>query len=311
MKQRYRSINDALKKQLGKRAYKVVVDIGFSCPNRDASLPSNGCIFCNERSYHPAERIDKMPEIRSIHQQLEDGMTYVRERHGAHAFIAYFQRGSNTYGPLEKLCKTYNEAIDHPDVVALAISTRPDCISDALCDSLADIAATKMLWIELGLQSANDETLDRIGRGHNVQHFIDAHEKLRKRNIPTCAHVILGLPGETREQMIKTARFLAKQSVWGVKIHNLHVLKDTQLARMHENGEVVLPTLEEYAGMVVDFLENIPSGMVVHRVNGHSPRDITVAPKWSINKLATFNAVEAELEKRNTWQGKRFTGPRS
>jgi len=234
-------------------------------------------------------------------------MAYVRRRHGADVFIAYFQRGSNTYGPLEKLGKAYNEALDHPDVAGLAISTRPDCVSDPLCDILEEIASKKMLWMELGLQSAHDETLDRLGRGHKAQHFIDAHTMLRGRDIPTCAHVILGLPGETRKQMIETAHFLRDNGVWGVKIHNLHVLKGTKLADMYEEGEIQLSTLEEYAGLVVDFLENLPKEMVVHRVNGHSPRDITVAPDWSVNKLAIFNAVERELEKRDTCQGKLFS----
>lgn len=307
MKHRYRSITEVLKERVGRRVYKVVLDTGSTCPNRDAALSKSGCIFCNERSYYPAERKNKIPGTAPIHQQLEEGIAYVRHRHGADAFIAYFQRGSHTYGPLERLRAAYEAAIDHPDVVGLAISTRPDCISDALCDALADIATRTLLWIELGLQSAHERTLADLSRGHTVQDFIDAHDKLQARNIPTCAHVILGLPGETRDQMIGTARFLADNGVWGIKIHNLHVLKNTELALMHARGEVTLPTLEEYASMVADFLEHLPPETVVHRVNGHSPRDITVAPKWSVNKLDILNAVEAELKKRDTWQGKKLT----
>jgi len=308
MKQRYRSINDLLKEFAGQRVYKVALDAGFGCPNRDSALSKGACAFCNERSYYPAERKNRIQDADPIHQQLKDGIAYVKDRHGAKKFIAYFQRGSNTYGPVDKLRRTYNAAIDHPDVVGLAISTRPDCISDTLCDALEEIASKTMLWAELGLQSSHDKTLDLIGRGHTVKDFIDAHKKLNKKNIPVCAHVILGLPGESGDDIIKTARFLGDNNVWGVKIHNLHVLKDTQLASMYENGEINLPTLEEYAGMVADFIEHLPKDTVVHRVNGHSPRNLTIAPEWSVNKLAIFNAVQTELEKRDTWQGRKNKG---
>jgi len=296
-----------LKERAGRRVYKVALDAGSGYPNRDVVLSANGCFFCNERSYYPTKREDRLPGTAPIHQQLEDGIAYVGHRHGADAFIAYFQRGSHTYGPLEKLRAAYEAAIDHPDVVGLAISTRPDCISDALCDAIADIATRTFLWMELGLQSAHERTLANLNHGHTVQDFVDSHTKLKARNIPTCAHIILGLPSETRNQMIETACFLADNEVWGVKIHNLHVLKNTELAQMHARGEVVIPTLEEYASMVTDFLEQLPPETVVHRVNSHSPRDITIAPKWSVNKLGTFNAVQAELVKRDSWQGKKLT----
>ena len=280
MKRRYHSINDVLKKRFGERTYKVMLDTGATCPNRDGALATAGCVFCNEQSYYPATDDKPSRTQHSISQQLEEGVAYARQRHDAEKFIAYFQRGSHTYGPLDTLTSSYEATLNHPDVVGLAISTRPDCLSEALCDTLAQIATKTMLWVELGLQSAHDTTLAHISRGHTVQDFIAAHARLRTRNIHTCAHIIVGLPGETGTQMIETAQFLARKGIWGVKIHNLHVLTGTKLEQMYQRNEVIIPTLEEYAGIVVDMLEHLPSEMVIHRINSHSPRRITVAPKW-------------------------------
>lgn len=304
MKARYNSINDYLKGRFGERVYKVTLESGCGCPNRDGTLGTDGCIYCNEGAYNPATHANGMLSSMSIREQLIGGIEYVNKRHQAAKFVAYFQRGSNTYGPLQKLVSIYNDAIDHPDVVGLAISTRPDCFSPAMMDALEELSSKTMLWIELGLQSARTETLNLIRRGHTVDQFISTHRALKERGIPVCAHVILGLPGETGDDMLSTARLLNEEKVWGVKIHNLHVLKDTELERLYNEGNITLPSLEEYAHTVVDFLEHLSPEILIHRVNSHSPRSITVAPEWSINKLAIFNAVEAQLEKLNSYQGK-------
>jgi radical SAM protein (TIGR01212 family) len=308
MKHRYNSINDHLKKRFGQRVYKVILETGCGCPNRDGTLGTAGCVFCNEKGYNPATNVESLGPLQPIEEQLSEGVEYVKRRHGVSKFISYFQKGSNTYGPLDKLERIYEDAIEHPDVVGLAISTRPDCISDSLLDVLEGLSKKTMLWVELGLQSAHDNTLTLINRGHGVDHFVKANEELAKRGVPVCAHVILGLPGESKEDMIQTAGFLNEHKVWGVKLHNLHILKDTALAGMYESGQIESLSLERYAELVADFLEHLSPEILIHRVNSHSPRSITIAPKWSINKLAIFNAVEAELEKRNTKQGNLVSG---
>ena len=303
--ERYNRLNPWLMKKFGCRVYKVALKSGFGCPNRDGSKGNDGCIFCNMESYRPASSIGK-PELQSsISEQLAEGISYMRRRHGNAKGISYFQSASNTYGAPEDLRRMLRAAIDHPDIVGAAISTRPDCISKDHLKVLREISEKKFIWVELGLQSSHDSTLEKIRRGHSVADFASACESLSEIGIPVCAHAILGLPGEDIGMMKKTAEFLNGKS-WGVKIHNLHVLRDTALEKMHQDGDLYIPSLREYADWVVDFLELIDPEMIVHRVNGHSPREITVAPSWSVNKLAIFNEVEKRLLERDSYQGRLF-----
>lgn len=299
MNKRYNSINDWLFARFGERVYKVSLDGGFGCPNRDGTLGKNGCIFCNFESLRPAVGADK----KTIKEQLRAGIAYVGKRHRVNKVISYFQSGSNTHAPAKILGPMFEEAIANTKVVGLAISTRPDCIETEHLELMEDLSRRTMVWVELGLQSAHDSTLERINRGHSVKQFADACSKLKGRSISVCAHVILGLPGEDERMMLDTARFLNETGVWGVKIHNLHVLKNTPLEREFLAGKINIPSLETYAGWAANFLEVLDPEIVVHRVNSHSPRSLTVAPEWSINKLAIFNAVEREMEKRGTRQG--------
>lgn len=291
--------------RFGERVYKVSVESGSTCPNRDGTVGRLGCSFCNLDSYNPATSREGIGE-KEISEQLEVGIKYTRKRHGALRVIAYFQSGSNTHAPASALMPVFKTVLQHKSVVGLAISTRPDCISAEHVEMLSELAKIKMLWVELGLQSAHDSTLDRINRGHNSGQFAQAACSLKEANIMVCAHTILGLPGEDSAMMLETARFLNRLEVWGVKIHNLHVLKGTALEKTYNEGELYIPTLETYAIWVADFLEELDPKIIVHRINGHSPRSLTVAPEWSINKLAIFNAVEKELEKRNSFQGRKF-----
>lgn len=294
---RYNSINAALKKRFGCKVFKVSLESGLGCPNRDGKISTSGCAFCSEESYL----------TKTMRPTLLDGIEYVKRRHGAAKFVSYFQSGTNTYGAVEILKPLFEAAIDHPDVVGLAIGTRPDCITAENADLLEGLARRTMLWVELGLQSANDETLKRINRGHTASDFRNAVRILKERNIPVVAHVILGLPGESIQDMQETAKFINEMDIDGVKIHNLHVLKGTGLEKLYNQGKIELPTLETYATWVALFLEQLKPSILIHRVNGHAPRQLTIAPPWSINKLAIFNAVEKELKQRNTWQGKKFT----
>lgn len=303
---RYNSINGALKERFGCKVFKVSLETGFGCPNRDAASGRAGCAFCSEEAYVTADVHAGGPGRMSIRESLLCGIEYVKRRHNASKFISYFQSGTNTYGPVEKLKEILEAAIDHPDVVGLAVGTRPDCLSADHIELLAGLSKRTMLWVELGLQSSKEDTLRLINRGHSVKDFSSAAKKLKEKGIPVVAHVILGLPGESVEDMVGTARFLNDEKMDGVKIHNLHVLKGTRIEEWYREGKVTVPDLQTYAGWVVDLLEHLDPSMLIHRVNGHAPRDITVAPAWSINKLAIFNAVERELERRDSWQGKLF-----
>lgn len=309
MNKRYYSISSWLLSRFGERVYKVTLESGFSCPNRDGSFSRGGCIFCHPASYHPATAPVHGGSEKPIRAQIEEGIEYLKRRHGAARFIGYFQRGSNTHASPRAMAAVFGEAISHPDVAGLAISTRPDCIDADRIEVLSALAGKKPLWVELGLQSAHDKTLIAIRRGHSSSCFAEAARRLGEAGIPTCAHVILGLPGETPEMMKETARFINGCGIWGVKIHNLHVLKGTELSRLYEAGELSLPALEEYASWVADFLEELDPSTVVHRVSGHSPRRLTQAPTWSPNKLGIMNAVDAEMKRRESRQGLRFTSP--
>ncbi len=304
MNKRYNSLNDWLKHRFGKRVYKVGIESGLTCPNRDGKHGRDGCIFCSTDSFRPWSALGEPAS--SIRAQVEEGIRYLRRRHGAGKVISHFANGTNTYTSAEVLEFMLNEAIEHEDVVGLAVSTRPDCMPDDHLRILKKFSDQMLLWVELGLQSSHDKTLELINRGHTVEQFMQACRRLQKLGIFTCAHVILGLPGETHTMMMETARFINRIGIWGVKIHNLHVLSETELERMFLRGEVTVATLEEYASCVADFLEELSPSIVIHRFNSHSPRRFTVAPEWSINKLGVFNAVEAELERRDTWQGKKY-----
>lgn len=303
---RYNSINTVLRERFGERVYKVTLDIGSGCPNRDGTYGREGCSFCHPDALRPSTSKDSETAPKPLKLQLEEGIEYIHRRHGSQRVISYLQNGSNTYAAAERLRPLLLETLSHPSVVGLAVSTRPDCIEQAHATLIAELAEGTMVWVELGLQSAHEETLIRIGRGHGVADFERAHAMLSGAGVPVCAHVILGLPGETPQMMIDTARYLNSAGVWGVKIHNLHVLKDTKLEGEFMEGKVRIPTLEEYAGWVVDFLEALSPEIVIHRFNSHSPRSLTVAPEWSINKLATLNAVHEELERRDSRQGKKY-----
>jgi radical SAM protein (TIGR01212 family) len=303
---RYNSINALLLRSFGERVFKVSLESGCGCPNRDAASGRPGCSFCRPESLQPDTSPERDAAPRPIREQLDEGISYIERRHRAFRVIAYFQGGSSTAAAPSVLEPIFSEAISHPAVVGLAVSTRPDCIEEGHADLLERLSEKTMLWAELGLQSAHDSTLQRIRRGHDADCFARACALLQGRGIPVCAHVILGLPGETRGMMLETAEFLNRVGAWGVKIHNLHVLKGTALAEEFEAGLVPVPSLSEYASLACDFLERLSPSIVVHRVSGHGPRRLTLAPGWSVNNLAVMNAVHSELASRDSWQGKRY-----
>lgn len=297
---RYRKFNTYLREVVGEKVYRVGLGGGFTCPNRDGSKGEDGCTFCNPESSEPLGYVAGTP----IREQLAAGTEYVRWRHGAQKYIAYFSDYTSTYAEVETLAALCREAIAFPGVVGLTLSTRPDCLSREILDLLEQLGSETMLWVELGLQSAHDRSLERINRHHTVAASRDAIARLQAREVAVCAHAILGLPGETAEDMIATVGFLAETRVDGVKIHNLHVVESTALAEEYRNGDYTPLELDEYVDLVVRFLERLPPQVIVQRITGEAPRRLTVAPAWSVNKLAVGNAIERELEHRDTWQGR-------
>ena len=296
---RYYDFKTYLRNTFGARVAKLPIDADFTCPNRDGRSGTGGCIFCDGRG-SALRRAGPLP---SVTAQL----TAMRERylrHGAERFIPYFQTFTNTDAPPERLRELWDEAVGFsPDVVGLAVGTRPDCVPDATLDLLAEYRTQVRVHLELGLQSAHAETIARINRGHSREQFDDAVRRAAARGIEVVAHVILGLPGETPTMMRDTAKALAALPIAGLKIHALLVLEGTVVAHQWRRGEVPLPDLPTYAGWVADFLELLPPRIFIERLTADGYRDVLLAPDWSGNKLATLNAIERELVRRDSRQG--------
>jgi radical SAM protein (TIGR01212 family) len=265
----------------------------FTCPNRDGKVAVGGCVYCNNASHTPQDYRPRM----SVTEQLERGAAAVRKRHRADRFIAYFQSYTNTYDSASRLEGLYREALDFPGVVGLSISTRPDCLPDDIVDLIGDLARHTYLWLEVGLESMHD---------HGLREFIDAVERCKKRNLRVCTHLILGLPGESRDDMLATPALLNRFEIDGVKLHNLHVIKNTALEKFYHAAHFTLLSRDQYASLVVDFLELLKAETVIHRLTGETYRAITVAPAWSVDKISAHNAINKELERRDSWQGKRY-----
>ncbi len=298
---RYFSYNFHLRQRFGGRVQKVSLDAGFTCPNVDGTVATGGCVFCDNRSFSPSRRIPRT----SIAGQLDHGIRVLRRRYSnVERFLAYFQPATNTYAPVERLRRLYFEALDHPQVVGLAIGTRPDCVPDGVLDLLSELAAQTYLSVEYGMQTMHDRSLDWMNRGHHHDAFLDAIQRSRGRGFEICAHVILGLPGETHADMMATAQELARLSIDSVKIHNLYAVKHTPLAEWVASGEVALMERDDYLRTVVDFLERLPAECLVERISGDAPPDYLVGPAWCLDKPALRIALEAEFARRDTWQGR-------
>ena len=282
--------------------HKVSLDAGFTCPNRDGTCGSGGCIYCSNEGFSYNTRRGVPP----LTEQLRQGIDYMGRRFHAGKFIAYFQAYSSTYAPLARLKKTYDTIRAFPEIVGLFISTRPDCLSEEVLDLIETYREDYPVWLELGLQSASDATLERINRGHTVADFTDSATRAARRGLPVCAHVILGLPGERKRRVLKTAELLAGLRIPGVKIHALHVLKNTPLADEYEKRAFPLLSLEEYAALACDFLERIPPEMMMLRLGAVAPHAQLVGPMWCASKYKAQAAVDAELERRDSYQGRLF-----
>ncbi|MEA3465047.1 MAG: TIGR01212 family radical SAM protein [Thermodesulfobacteriota bacterium] len=288
-----------LKQRFGGRVHKISIDAGFSCPNRGDDRTSPGCLFCEPNgsgSFGIARRL-------TVAQQVEHGKEVMVRKYKAKYFIAYFQPFSNTYAPVDILRGYYDEALAVDDVVGLAIGTRPDCLPTEVIDLLAEYHQRTDLWLEIGAQSCHDKTLHYLCRGHDYACFLDAYAAAKQRGLRVCVHVILGLPGETHEQILTTADEMARLRVDGIKIHLLHVLQNTALGDLYQSGEFEILSRDAYVQLAVDFLERLHPATLIHRLTGDGPRDILLAPRWSLKKWEVLNAIEDELAKRGTVQG--------
>jgi radical SAM protein (TIGR01212 family) len=305
VEKRYNDLNSYLRGIFGCRVQKITLDAGLSCPNRDGTISTEGCIYCNARGSGTGAHAEGL----SIRQQLIEGKKSLARRYKAQKFIAYFQSFSNTYAPIEKLKLLYEEALSVDDVVGLSIGTRPDCISEPVLDLLQGYARQYLIWIEYGLQSARDETLAFINRGHDVSCFKKAIQATRERAVNICAHVILGLPNETRADMLHTAKTMAELELDGVKLHLLYVVKGTRLETLYRRGDYRCLKQQEYVDLVCDFLEQIPSRMVIQRLTGDPHPEELIAPHWALKKSETLARIKETLEKRDSWQGKLADSP--
>ena len=295
---RYNQFSAYLKNKFGAKVYKITLDAGFSCPNRDGSISAGGCIFCDEGGSFSQAHSKLLP----IEEQVKIGAQTLHNRFKAEKFMSYFQAYTNTYKPVHELEKIYKSALTHPDIVGLSIGTRPDCVENDKLDLISDISKDYYTWVEYGLQSIHDKTLLKINRGHDFKCFLDAYERTKDRGINVCVHVIFGL-WEEKEEILQTAKKLAELKVDGVKIHMLCALKDTKLSKLYEQGEINFMGEEDYVNLVCDFLEILPAQTTIHRLAGNGLKKNLIAPRWLGAKLDCLNKIDRELILRNSYQG--------
>lgn len=300
---RYYQFSEYLKNKFGKKVYKITLDAGFNCPNRDGTISSGGCIFCDDGgSFSRAH-----DSMLSIEQQVYKGIENLSTRFKAQKFMSYFQAYSNTYKPVEELKAIYDASLCHDDVVGLSIGTRPDCVDEQKLDLIASYTKNYETWVEYGLQSIHDKTLKFINRGHNFETFLKSYKLTKERGINVCAHIILGLPNETKEDMLATVKTLADLGVDGVKFHCLCIFPNTKLYDLYEQGRITLLDEDEYIDIACDCLELLPEKTTIHRLGGNGLQAIKVAPKWLNKKFEILNKIDDILETRNSYQGNFYT----
>ena len=292
-----------LRSLYGEKVWRVSLDGGFTCPNVDGRVALGGCTFCDNRSFSPSRRVRRD----DIHAQIERGIDALRRRYGVDRgrYIAYFQPGTNTYGPVEKLRDLYEAALAHPRIVALAIGTRPDCVPDDVLDLLEEVASRKPLSVEYGMQTVHERSLRAMNRGHDHRSVVDAVERSRGRGFEICLHLLIGWPGETREDVLVSAREVARLNVDAVKIHSLYAVEGTPLGEDVRSGKVKLLDRETYVQWVADVLEVLPPNVVVERLSAHAPPEYLIGPEWCLEGAAVRQAIERELGRRQSYQGKR------
>ncbi|GAA0781733.1 TIGR01212 family radical SAM protein [Hathewaya limosa] len=299
---RYRSLNYFLREKFGEKVFKISLDAGFSCPNRDGTIGKGGCVFCSARGSGDFAGNRNF----SISTQFKDIKAMMNKKWKSGKYIAYFQAYTNTYAPIEVLDKRYNEAIQNEGVVALAIATRPDCLEDNVVELLDKYNKKLYTWVELGLQTSNENTAKIINRGYELKVFEDAVRKLREKNIDVVVHVILGLPGETAEDMLNTIKYLSKMDIQGIKLHLLHLMENTQLVKLYEQGKLKFMEQDEYIDIICKSVALLPQSIVIHRLTGDAPRKSLIGPMWSLKKWEILNAIDRRFIEEDIYQGKDF-----
>ena len=297
---RFRSYNSWLQERFGERVYKVIVDAGFTCPNRDGTVAVGGCAYCNNSSFRPPSAIKTDP----IRHQVREGIEYIRKRFDAHKFIIYFQPFSNTYAETEYLHELYTDALDHPEVVGLAIGTRPDCVDEQKIGMIDEIAQRTFVSLEFGVESIYDATLRRVNRGHDYAAFLGAIELTRGRSIHIGTHLILGFPWETREQWLAMADEMSRVGVDALKIHHLHIVRGTALAAEYARQPFRVLGYEEYLLLLCDFIERLDPNIVIERMFGEAPLGLLVAPNWHRTKNDLVLDIKRKFEERDVRQGR-------
>ncbi len=297
---RYYDLKSYWRNLFGCNVHKLAIDAGFTCPNRDGFVATGGCIYCDGRG----SKLRQKGELPSVTEQIASGKKYYKPH--ASKYIAYFQTFTNTYAPVEKLRAIYDEALAQEDVIGLSIGTRPDCLGSDVIGLLSGYAKKNHIWVEMGLQSSNDKTLQFINRGHNFQQFSDVVNSLTGSSLNICVHFIIGLPEENDEDVLTSARTIAAMPVNGIKIHSLLALEGTALGEMYKKGTIRMITKEKYVSLVADFLEILPPEMVIQRLTADGYRDIFLAPDWAMNKLDVLNSIDKELERRDSYQGEYY-----
>jgi len=298
-KKRYYTFDQFLKERQGVKVRKVSVDAGFTCPNRDGKVGYGGCIYCYNPGFTPSSTNRRKP----IRSQVEEGKDRLRGRGFKGKFLVYFQAYSNTYAHVDILKRLYDEALEDDDVIGLAIGTRPDCVPNDVILLLQEYAREYHVWVEYGLQSANDKVLGYINRAHNYAQFEDAVKRTRDRGIYICVHIILGLPGEDEEQMYETVDRLSGLGIDGIKIHHLQVVRGTVLEERYHCGEVKVFSVEDYIRLVCNVVERLSPGVTIHRLIGDIRDQLLVAPRWILSKAQIITSIDKELEKRGSFQG--------
>ena len=297
---RYYSLDYYLKTTYGEKLYKISLDGGMTCPNRDGTLGTRGCIFCSRGgSGDFAEK-----HTLSVTEQIESGKKQSAKKYTGSSYIAYFQAYTNTYASIEYLEKLYTEAIMHPDIRILSIATRPDCLSEEILDLLERLNQIKPVWIELGLQTIHEKTARYIRRGYDLPVFEHAVSELRRRGIDVIVHTILYLPGETTQDMLQTIQYLNGQDIQGIKLQLLHVLKDTDLADIYQKESFPVPGPEAYYELLGKCISHLRPDIVIHRLTGDGPKNLLIAPLWTCNKRQVLNQLQSYFKTHDIWQGK-------
>ena len=302
MKIRYKTYRPYIKEKLGYRVNKLSVDMGFTCPNRDRNLAIGGCVYCNNDSFVPPYARARF----SMDQQITNGMNYLKKRFKAEKFIVYFQSYTNTYDSVEKLEEMYRNALKYEDVIGIAVGTRSDCIDEEKISMFEELAKDYYVSLEFGIESIYDKTLEFMNRGHDYQSVLDAIEMSKGRGFEICSHIIVGMPTETKEEMLAMAGEVSSLGIDVFKVHNLHIVRNTPLARMYRKEPFSLFNFEEYIDFIIEFLERLSPDMVIERLFTDTPHQLLIAPDWGKSHLQILQAIEAELERNDTYQGRLY-----